>query len=323
MNNQRIKRELESIEMPEEMKDRILAGCRDAQKKGEVIPMKKEPARGKRLWKILVVAAVLVVFAVPVLAGQGDRLQNPTILADAQAVEEEGARLLEEEGSYAVSGPGRSTPHSLAEMTEARRMKWDGWLSEETMGGTVITSMVDWVGMEVLEDQGPVKVREVYEKGGGVKTEYAAEDPTDLQGLGAGYVTWDLTWMNEHYTYVPGADFYYMIEDRWGNLLGEHATALYTTEDEGAWFSLDYSYDSTYAYDGSGDLVAESSYDAIYPYTTAEGHTFLLMFNGDCVWAECQTTYARVGLYGGYLKAEQLEELLDNLSLTIGETSEE
>ena len=42
------------------------------------------------------------------------------------------------------------------------------------------------------------------------------------------------------------------------------------------------------------------------------------MFHGDCVWAECQTTYARVSLYGGYLEPEQVEELLDNLSLTVG-----
>ena len=56
----------------------------------------------------------------------------------------------------------------------------------------------------------------------------------------------------------------------------------------------------------------------IYEYTTAQGHTFLLQFYGDCVWAECQTTYARVSLYGGYLEPEQVEELLDNLSLTVG-----
>ena len=108
-------------------------------------------------------AAVLVVCAVPVLAGQGDTLQNPTIVADGQAVEEEGTRLLEEQGHYSVVAPSTRTPHSLEEMTESRAFKWENWTSEENIGGTVVTSMIDWVGMEVLEDVGPVKVREVYE----------------------------------------------------------------------------------------------------------------------------------------------------------------
>ncbi len=307
MNNERIKREIESIEMPDGMKARILAGCREP--RGDTLPVNKR----KHPWKVILVAAVLVVLAVPVLAGQGDTLQNPTILADRRAVEDAGSQL----GSYGFTSPNSRTPHSLEEMTESGRMKWDGWTSEDTMRGTVIVSMTDWVGMEILENEGPVKAREVYEKGGGVKTEYAAENPADLQGLESGYVSWHLSWMNDHYTYVPGADFFYSIEDRWGNLLGEHSTALYAAGDEGAWFTLDWTYDSTWAYDGTSDFVAESDYDLVYEYTTAEGHTFLLQFYGDCVWAECRTTYASVSLYGGYLEPEQLEELLDNLSLTI------
>ncbi|MBQ2926731.1 MAG: hypothetical protein IJE03_07890 [Ruminiclostridium sp.] len=308
MNNQRIKREIETIEMPEDMKARILAGCREAEEKTVPASKRKHP------WKVILVAAVLVVCAVPVLAGQGNSLQNPTILADHQAVEDAGSQL----GSFSYGSPNRRTPHSLEEMTESRRMKWEGWESEDTMRGTVVMDMTDWVAMEVLEADGPVKAREVYERGGGVKTEYAAEDPADLQGLESGAVIWDLTWMNQHYCYVPGANFFYRIRDRWGNLLGEHASTLYTTQDETAWFSLDWTYDSTYAYDGTNNFVAESDYDLVYEYTTVEGHTFLLQFYGDCVWAECQTTYAWVSLYGGYLEPEQLEELLDNLGLTIG-----
>lgn len=312
MNDERMKREVEGIEMPEDMKSRVLASCREAQE--EPVPVKK----GRSPWKVVLVAAVLVVCAVPVLAGQGDTLQNPTIVTDGQAVEEEGTRLLEEQGHYSVVAPSSRTPHSLEEMTESRAFKWENWTSEENIGGTVVTSMIDWVDMEVLEDEGPVKVREVYEKKGGMKTEYAAENPVDLQGLGTGYVTWDLTWMNGHYDYIPGANLLYVMEDRRGEPLGEYSGALYATKDRAGWFALDYSYTNTQAYDGSGDLVAESSYDLIYPYTTAQGHTFLLMFHGDCVWAECQTTYARVSLYGGYLEPEQVEELLDNLGLTIG-----
>ncbi len=308
MNNERMKREIESIEMPEDMKNRILANCRENPKTAAPASTRKHP------WKVILVAAVLVVCAVPVLAGQGNSLQNPTVLADRQAVEDAGSQL----GSYSYGSPNRSTPHSLEEMTESRRMKWDGWESEDTMRGTVVMSMTDWVGMKILEDEGPVKAREVYGKGGGVKTEYAAENPADLRGLESGAVTWDLTWMNQHYCYVPGANFFYRIQDRWGNLLGEHCTTLYTTQDETAWFTLDWTYDSTYAYDGTNSFVAESDYDLIYEYTTVEGHTFLLQFYGDCVWAECTTTHTSVTLYGGYLEPEQVEELLDNLGLTIG-----
>ena len=312
MNNRRLKQEVESIRMPEEMKERILANCRE-----KTVPVRKK----KSPWKVVLVAAILVVCAVPVLAGQGETLQLPTLLADDRAVQEEGTRLLEDQGSYSVSGPNSRTPHSLEEMTESRTFKWEDWTSEDNIDGTVVTSMNDWVGMKVLEDQGPVKVREVYEKGGGVKTEYAAQDPTDLQNMGSGYVTWDLTWMNDHYDYVPGTGLVYVMEDRWGNLLGEYGQALYATEDRQAWFSLAYEYDSTWAYDSTGELVAESSYDRTYQYTTAQGHTFLLRFYGDCVWAECTTTYTSVSLYGGYLEPEKVEELLDNLGLTIGGNS--
>ncbi|MBR5534941.1 MAG: hypothetical protein IKU62_08865 [Ruminiclostridium sp.] len=308
MNNERFEREIESIAMPEDMKARILANCHHNQR--EPVPEKKRKAP----WKVVLVAAVLVVCAVPVLAGQGNSLQNPTILPDGQAVQDACSQL----DSYSLVSPNSGTPHSLEKMTESRRMKWDGWASEDTMGGTVVMSMTDWTGMKVLEADGPVKAREVYEKRGGVKTEYAAENPVDLQGLESGAVAWDLTWMNENYACVSGADFFYRIEDRWGNLLGEHCTALYATQDEQAWFSLEWTYDSTYAYDGTNTFVAESDYDLVYEYTTVQGHTFLLQFYGDCVWAECITTHAWVSLYGGYLEPDQVEELLDNLSLTGG-----
>ena len=54
-------------------------------------------------------------------------------------------------------------------------------------------------------------------------------------------------------------------------------------------------------------------------YTSVDGHEFLIEMDNGNVWAQCRTSHANVSLYGAYLTTDEVEDILDNLSLTINE----
>ena len=61
------------------------------------------------------------------------------------------------------------------------------------------------------------------------------------------------------------------------------------------------------------------SYETAYYYTSADGYEFLITMHNGRVWADCNTSHASISLYGAYLTTVEVEDILDNLSLTINE----
>ena len=65
--------------------------------------------------------------------------------------------------------------------------------------------------------------------------------------------------------------------------------------------------------------VNDGSYETAYYYTSVDGHEFLIEMDNGHVWAQCRTSHANVSLHGAYLTTDEVEEILDNLSLAINE----
>lgn len=65
--------------------------------------------------------------------------------------------------------------------------------------------------------------------------------------------------------------------------------------------------------------VIDGSYETAYYYTSVDGHEFLIEMDNGHVWAQCCTSHANVSLHGAYLTTDEVEDILDNLSLAINE----
>ena len=63
--------------------------------------------------------------------------------------------------------------------------------------------------------------------------------------------------------------------------------------------------------------IIDGSYETAYYYTTSDGFEFLIRLHNGRVWANCNTSHTYVSLYGAYLSRDEVEDILDNLSLSI------
>ena len=170
--------------------------------------------------------------------------------------------------------------------------------------------------MEILDNDAPVRSRRVSRTDGAVKVEYTAENPIDLVETLTGRVSFDLSWMDGHYDYVPDANFSYVITDPEGNYAGEVFYALYAKRDKSGYIrvELDYTAEKEPL---SPSYIVDGSYETAYYYTTPEGYEFLIQLHKGHVWVKCSTNYTGVGLYGAHLTRDEVEDILDNLSLSI------
>lgn len=214
-------------------------------------------------------------------------------------------------GMIGIASPSGNPPPTLEEITESGRFKSDGWLSKETING-----FGTWDDMEVLDNDAPIRSRRVSRTDGAVKMEYTAENPIDLAETLTGRVSFDLSWIDGHYDYVPDANFSYVITDPEGNYAGEVFYALYAKRDKSGYIrvELDYTAEKEPL---SPSYIVDGSYETAYYYTTPEGYEFLIQLHKGHVWVKCSTNYTGVGLYGAHLTRDEVEDILDNLSLSI------
>ena len=70
---------------------------------------------------------------------------------------------------------------------------------------------------------------------------------------------------------------------------------------------------------GIKPFIVEGSYETSYYYTSVDGYEFLIEMDNGNVWAQCRTSHATVSLHGAYLTSDEVEDILDHLSLTINE----
>ena len=312
MDIEKLSESVKKIKMSEEGKKRIAEKClEEIQRKNEGMPHETmRPKTGRKLFRAAAVAAVILCSATAVMAGSGI-FKNPSIVKDADEIRE-----IESKGEskgYSVSGPGSPTPHTLEEMTESRRFKSDGWTSKETIGGSVWNHYY-WTDMEVIDNEGDLRERNVYSDKRDVKKEYTAENPLLLQEFMNGEAYIDLAELDGLYNYVPDANFLYYVEDKRGNYEEFCFDSLYADGGGKSYFSLEYCHHAEADNDKFNDYIQQSSYDEVYKYVNAGGAEFIIQTYGDCVWATCNTEHSYICLYGGYMDTEDIEAVLDCIS---------
>ncbi len=310
MDIEKLKLSVEKIKMQEESKKKIEEKyIEEVQKKNEgALFINPRPKNSRKMLRLCVAAVLILCSATAVMAGSGT-FRNPSIVKDRDEIKEIESSKGESAG-YAVSGPNSRTPHTLEEMTESCRFKSSGWSSNETIGGSV-WNHYNWIDMEVIDNEGDLKERNVYSDKKDIKKEYTAENPLLLQEFMKGETYIDLAKLNELYNYVPDANVLYYVEDKKGNYVELCFDSLYADSEEKSYFSLVYWHHSEEDKDNFNEYIPESSYDEVYEYTNADGAEFIIQTYGGCVWATCNTEHSYIGLYGGYMQTDEIEEVLD------------
>lgn len=312
MDVEKLSESVKKIKMSEESKKRIAQKClEESQRRNEgLLSTVTRPKAGRKIFRVTAAAVLILCSATAVMAGSGI-FKNPSVVKDIdeiRKIESEG-----EYGGYSVSGPNSPTPHSLEEMTESRRFKSDGWTSKDTMGGSVWNRYY-WTDMEVIDNEGDLRERNIYSDKRDIKKEYTAENPLLLQEFMKGEAYIDLAELNELYNYVPDANVLYYVEDKRGNYEEFCFDSLYADSEGKSYFSLEYWHHEEADNDSISDYIPQSSYDVVYKYVNASGAEFIIQTYGDCVWATCDTEHSYICLYGGYMQTDEIEAVLDCIS---------
>ncbi|MDR4022849.1 MAG: hypothetical protein Q3W84_03390 [Eubacteriales bacterium] len=312
MDVEKLSESVKKIKMSEESKKRIAQKClEESQRRNEgLLSTVTRPKAGRKIFRVTAAAVLILCSATAVMAGSGI-FKNPSVVKDIdeiRKIESEG-----EYGGYSVSGPNSPTPHSLEEMTESRRFKSDGWTSKDTMGGSVWNRYY-WTDMEVIDNEGDLRERNIYSDKRDIKKEYTAENPLLLQEFMKGEAYIDLAELNELYNYVPDANVLYYVEDKRGNYEEFCFDSLYADSEGKSYFSLEYWHHEEADNDSISDYIPQSSYDVVYKYVNASGAEFIIQTYGDCVWATCDTEHSYICLCGGYMQTDEIEAVLDCIS---------
>ena len=215
-----------------------------------------------------------------------------------------------------ILGPGGDSPYSLEEMTQSSRFKSDDWDIGEAIGGGIVPEYTKWDAVEVLSRDPALRSRRVTREDGAEKMEYTAEDPIDLLTTLTGRVTLDLSWVDSSYDYVPDANMAFVVKDSEGHYVSETFSGLYSKKDSSGYVEV--TFDNTAQADCFGrSYIVDGSYETAYYYTSADGYEFLIQLHEGWVWATCRTSHTSFALHGAYLTQDEVEDILDHLSLSI------
>ena len=311
-----LKRISDELKLPRESRERIRLQLASCQVEKEVIPMKK---RNLKRSALLIAAVVVLALALAVTASAAvARLFRNNIIISSMG--DIPAPSNEDGGDMAVSvvAPNGTPPFPLEEIIDSARFKSEDWAAGEGINDGLPLEYSKWDFAEVISNDPTLRSRRVGREDGAEKMEYTAENPANLLETLTGRVTFDLSWMDEHYTYVPDANQSRVVTDADGNYVSEAFNALYAKPDESGYVSIELNNVAPADYFGQSYII-DGSFETSYYYTTPDGYEFLIEMNTGNVWAECRTGHAAISLYGAYLNSEEIEAILDNLSLSISE----
>ncbi|MCI8840628.1 MAG: hypothetical protein HFF24_10010 [Oscillospiraceae bacterium] len=311
------KRISDGLKLPQESRERIRFQLASYQKQSEDIPMKKSTLKSR---VPLIAVAVVMMMALTLTAAAAvvvHLFRNDIIVSSRDDIptpsSENGAP-----GAVGITSPGGTPPAPLEEMIESSRQKTDDWSSGTSLGGGVIAEYAQWDFVDVLSSDPSLRSRRVGREDGAEKMEYTAENPANLLDTLTARVTFDLEWLNEHYDYVPDANLSFVVLDVGGSYVSELFDALYAKKDGSGYVEVEIHNVAQADYWGQSYII-DGSYETAYYYTSADGYEFLIRMHNGRVWADCNTSHASISLYGAYLTTDEVEDILDNLSLTINE----
>lgn len=314
--DQDLKRIASELRLPQDSRERIRAQLASCQRQQEDVPMKKTLLKTRIP---LIAAAVILAMAFTLTAGAvAVQFFRNDIIVNSQDEIPDPADHDAAPSGVAVTEPNGNPPFPLEQIIESRRFKSDGWLSNETINGGIVTEYFEWDQMEVLSDDPALRSRRVTREDGSEKLEYTAENPVSLVDTLTGRVTFDLSWMGEHYDYVPDTNFSCVVSDKAGQYVGDFFTALYAKKDGSGYIDIDISNLAEADHWAQGYIV-DGSYETAYYYPSADGYEFLIRMHNGNVWVDCFTRHATVSIYGAYLTSDEIEDILDNLQLSAEE----
>lgn len=272
----------------------------------------------KKRVSVLAAAAVLAVALTLTAAAAVTRLFRNDILVPSSADIPLPAGEDDGPSAVAVRGANDAPPVSLEEITESARSKSEDWAAGEQLGGGVLPDYAQWDTAEVLSSDPALRIRRVQRSDGAEKMEYTAEDPANLTDTLTGRAAFDLTYLDMQYLYVPSANLSFVVSDADGSYVSEYFSALYAKSDGSGYVQLQI-YSTAQADYFTQSYAAKDSYDSAYYYTTPEGCEFLITAKSGKIWADCAASHTSVGLYGAHLANEEVENILDSLSLSLQE----
>lgn len=311
--DQDLKRISDELRLPPESRERIRAQLASCQDQKEDIPMRKSVLKTRIP---LIAAAVIMAMALTLTAGAAvvHFFRNDIIVDSWEDIPDPADEGI---GAVGVTGPIGNPPSTLEEMIEDSRFKSDGWSSKETIGGGgLVYGYNQWDDFKLIDNDPALRSRRVTRADGAEKMEYTAENPASLVDTLTGRVTCDLSWMGEHYDYVPDGNFSYVVTDPEGGYVCELLDALYARPDGSGYVTITLSNTVTSGND-TPTYVIDGSYETAYYYTNSGGYEFLIELDNGNIWASCDTDHASVSLYGAYLTQGEIEDILDNLQLSI------
>ncbi len=323
MMEEELRRVSDKLRLPEGSRERIRSYLSEqpTNDKKEETSVKRPRIRTK---VALIAAVVVLALAMTVTAGAavtGLLFHNDIIVDSADDLPSlDGTGGGAPAFGYSVVSSSGMEPFSLEEMIESSRAKSDDWDRGERLNGGPMYKYAQWDTVEVLSDDPALRSRKVSRGDGAVKMEYTAENPADLLAAMTGNITLDLSWMDEHYGYVPDGNFLYQVSDPWGRYISESLLALYAKEDGSAYVRVDVDHVGADGfYENADAYIIDGSYETAYYYTSADGLQFVVKMDHGNVWASCYTDHASISLYGGYLTRDEVEDILDNLHVDIAE----
>lgn len=307
----------EELKLPQESRERIRFQLASYQVKREDIPMKK--ANLKRCVPLIAAAiTVTIVLMLSAVAAVAHLFQNDIIISSMDEIPTslDGSSGKDAPETVAIGTPNGTPPFSLEEMTQSERYKSNDWTTGDMIEGGVIAAYSQWDFMEVLSNDPALRIRRVGRADGAKKMEYTAEDPANLVDTLTGCVKFDLSWMDNHYNYVPDANLSFVVTNSDEIYVSEMLQALYTKPDDSGYVRIEI-YNTAQPDHFAQTYIVDGSYETAYYYTTSEGYEFLIEMDNGNVWADCNMNHTRISLYGAYLNSDEIESILDNLSLSI------
>lgn len=315
--DQDLKRIASELRLPQDSRERIRAQLASCQRQQEDIPMKKTLLKTRIP---LIAAAVILAMAFTLTAGAvAVQFFRNDIIVDSREDIPDSA-----DGStpsaVGITSPSGNSPFTLEEMIESSRFKSDGWSSKETIGGGgLVYGYNQWDDFKLIDNDPALRSRLVSRADGAEKMEYTAENPASLMDTLTGRVTCDLSWMGEHYNYVPDGNFTYVVTDPEGGYVCELLSALYAKPDGSGYVKITLSNTIPKDNYATPTYVIDGSYETAYYYTNSDGYEFLVKMHNGNIWADCTTNCASASLFGAYLTQDEIEDILDNLQLSIQE----
>lgn len=297
---------MESLNLSEEARTRILQNCLEAEKA-------PSPVRHRRrMTPVRFAAAAAIIALLTVTAGAvGLKLfNNPTIVDSREdiPVDIDGSTL---SGVLIPLDTPASSLETIQEEWQQTYLHWD----TDVLGQTVRPGSA-FTETEQLSTEGDPLTRTLRNpEGGAVKHEYAAQDPQTLSTLPQTF-TADFQALSKQYTPVPKTSLYVTEEDSDGSWVGEVFQTLYQGPSAGSWFTLNYRHDADRDF-ASQDFVTREDHTEAYTYTTASGLEFLITAYGDMVWASCGTQHSYLDFTAAFLTTEQMEAILDCAAVTL------